>query len=359
MSLTASRTSADTDETTGLIDCDIHIGTDGDALRALLPEPFDEKGLWGPGSGYSSPIGVTRRDAIPDESTSELSMLQQKVLDPLDITYGIITTGAGGGLVAYENTRLATAVATAYNEWVIDAWARADDRLYASIGIAPQAPEAAAAEIRRWGDMDEMVQVIMGSGTREPIGQRRYWPIFEAATEMDLPVAMHIGPKGNVGIGNPNNPAGTSVTYGEGHIAQSINYTGQLASLVLDGAFEEFPDLTFVFIEGEFGWVPDLMWRMDRFWNAHPEELPWLTKPPSQYVIENAKFTTQPVPEPPKQEYLIELLEAIEAEDTLMFCTDYPHWDGDYTPAAAFPGIDPDLRQSIFYDTAAELYGFA
>ena len=359
MATVSEESRAREDQDTGLVDCDIHIPTDGNAVRELLPKPFRSRGTGGPGSGYSSPIGVTRRDAIPDEDTSHLELLQEKVLDPLGVTHGIITGGAGSGLVAYENVRQATAIATAYNEWVIDAWARADDRLYASIGIAPQDPAAAAAEIHRWGDTEEMVQVILGSGTRAPIGERHYWPIYEAAVEHDLPVAMHIGPKGNVGIGHANNPAGTSVTYGEGHVAQSINYYGQLASLVCEGVFEEFPELTFVLIEGEFGWVPDLMWRLDRFWRADPNELPWLTRPPAEYILDHVKFTTQPILEPPQQSYLTGLLEMIAAERTMMFCTDYPHWDGDYTPQAVFPSLDPEMRRAIFYETAADLYGFA
>lgn len=354
-----SATGSQADEEGGfpIVDCDIHIPTDEEALAERMPEPFSSKGIAGPSSGYSSPIGVTRRDAIAEDAT-RLELLQEQVLDPVGVEHGIITGGASGGLVAYENHRHAVALARAYNDWVVEEWTSQDDRIHASIGIVPQAPEESAAEIRRWADHPDMVQAITGSGTRLPIGQRDYWPIFEAAEETDTPIAMHIGPKGNVGIGSPNNPAGSSTTYGEGHIAQSINYYGQLASLVLEGVFEEFPDLRFVLIEGEFGWVPDLMWRMDRNWEALREEAPWLDKPPSEYVVENVRFTTQPIPEPPRQSYIQDLLEMIHAEETLMFCTDYPHWDGDYSPRQVFPSMPDSMERAIFYETANELYGF-
>jgi predicted TIM-barrel fold metal-dependent hydrolase len=347
-----------TEAASSIVDCDIHIPTDGEAVSERMPEPFRSKGISGPGNGYSSPIGVTRRDAVPDDDETRLDLLREQVLDPLGVEHGIITGGAGSGLVAHENARHAAAIASAYNEWVVEEWTEADDRLHASVGIAPHAPEAAAEEIRRWGDHPDMVQVILGSGTRVPIGQPDYWPIFEAAEEAGLPVAMHIGPKGDVGIGYPNNPAGNSGNYSEGHIAQSINYYGQLASLVLEGVFEEFPDLRFVLIEGEFGWVPDLCWRMDRNWEALGEETPWLERPPSEYVREHVRFTTQPVPEPPRPAYLRQLLEMIHAEETLLFCTDYPHWDGDYSPQQALPGVSPELERAVFNENAAELYGF-
>ncbi|MEF8851702.1 MAG: amidohydrolase family protein [Haloarculaceae archaeon] len=341
-----------------VVDCDIHIPTDGDAVAERMPEPFRSKGVWGPGSGYSSPIGVTRRDAVPEGEETRFDLLCGQVLDPLGIEHGIITGGVGSGLVAYENRRHAVAVMRAYNDWVLDEWTSRDDRLHASIGLVPHAPEESAAEIRRLGDHPDMVQAISGTGTRIPIGQPEYWPVFEAAEEADIPVAMHIGPKGDVGIGHPNTPAGQSSNYTEGHIAQSINCYGQVASLVLEGVFEEFPDLTFVCIEGEFGWVPDLLWRMDRNWEALREEAPWLSRPPSEYVLDNVRFTTQPIPEPPRNEYFHDLLEMIHAGETLMFCTDYPHWDGDYSPRQVFPGLDDDLERAVFFETANELYGF-
>lgn len=340
-----------------IVDCDIHVPTDGSAVAERMPEPFRSKGLSGPGNGYSSPVGVVRGDTAAGDA-SRFELTREQVLDPLGIEHGIITGGAGSGLVAYENARHAVAVMRAYNDWVLEEWTSRDDRLHASIGVVPHAPEESAAEIRRLGDHPDMVQVITGSGTRMPIGQRDYWPIFEAAEEMGLPVAMHIGPKGDVGIGHPNNPGGHSSTYGEAHIAQSINYYGQLASMVCEGVFERFPDLRFVMVEGEFGWVPDLMWRLDRNREAMRDEAPWLERPPSEYVLEHVCFTTQPIPEPPKTQYLLDLFEMIDAERTVMFCTDYPHWDGDYSPRQVFPNLPESVERAIFFETANELYGF-
>lgn len=341
-----------------IVDCDIHIPTDGEAVVERMPEPFRSKGLSGPGNGYSSPVGVVRGDTVADEDSTRFELTQKQVLDPMGIEYAIITGGAGSGLVAYENARHAAAIMRAYNDWVLEEWADRDHRIRASIGIVPQAPKESAAEIRRLGDHPDMVQAITGSGTRIPIGQPDYWPIFEAAEEKNLPIAMHIGPKGDVGIGHPNNPGGHSSTYGEAHIAQSINYYGQLTSLICEGVFEKFPDLRFVMIEGEFGWVPDLMWRLDRNWEALKDETPWLEQPPSEYVFENVRFTTQPIPEPPKTEHLLNLLEMMRAEETLLFCTDYPHWDGDYSPRQVFPPMSESMERAIFFETANELYGF-
>jgi predicted TIM-barrel fold metal-dependent hydrolase len=41
---------------------------------------------------------------------------------------------------------------------------------------------------------------------------------------------------------------------------------------------------------------------------------------------------------------------------TLMFATDYPHWDWD-DPAMSFTGFPDDLRRRIFAANAAETFG--
>ena len=51
------------------------------------------------------------------------------------------------------------------------------------------------------------------------------------------------------------------------------------------------------------------------------------------------------------------LMEMIEADKTLMFSSDYPHWDND-SPAHSLPRISRYLEERIMYRTAAELYGF-
>ncbi len=50
---------------------------------------------------------------------------------------------------------------------------------------------AAAREIElRAGDKN-FAQVLLLSRTSEPLGHRRYWPIYEAAAAAGLPVAVH------------------------------------------------------------------------------------------------------------------------------------------------------------------------
>jgi len=86
-------------------------------------------------------------------------------------------------------------------------------------------------------------------------------------------------------------------------------------------------------------------------------QTPWVRKPPSEYVWEHARFASQPLEEPEHPSQLLELFKWNRADQTLVFSSDYPHWDFD-SPAQAFPRLPDDLRRRIFYDSAREPYGF-
>jgi predicted TIM-barrel fold metal-dependent hydrolase len=111
-----------------------------------------------------------------------------------------------------------------------------------------------------------------------------------------------------------------------------------------------------VFVECGIGWFPHVMWRLDRNYKSLRQEVPWLTRLPSEYMREHLRLTTQPIEEPPATEQFLDLLEMMDARQTLMFSSDYPHWDFD-DPLAAFKHVTEPLKRRSFHDTAAELYG--
>ncbi|MCC2687153.1 MAG: amidohydrolase, partial [Paenibacillaceae bacterium] len=65
---------------------------------------------------------------------------------------------------------------------------------------------------------------------------------------------------------------------------------------------------------------------------------------------------TQPIEEPGRPGELLQIFKMIDAEKTLMYSSDYPHWDFD-NPKLAFPPMPRDLKERILSGTAAELYG--
>lgn len=325
-----------------------------------MPEHFAQMGYTLPGNVYTSPIGgVMRVDARGDNGEpagSSYEKLCSQHLDAFGITKALLT---GAGILAagvHPHAEYARHVARAYNDALIDVWLGRDPRFYGALVIAPQDPRAAAEEIRRVGTHPRIVEVLMCSATRTPLGQSVYWPIYEAAEELGLPVAVHPGTEGR-GISN-GFIAGPPSTYLEWHTNLSQNYMGQVVSLVCEGVFEKFPRLKFVAKEGGLAWIPAVLWRLDKNWKALRSSVPWLKRLPSEYIVEHVRFTSQPIEEPERPEHLLALLEMIHADKTLMFSSDYPHWDND-SPRHALPSSLPeDLRRRIMHANAEETYPF-
>jgi predicted TIM-barrel fold metal-dependent hydrolase len=102
--------------------------------------------------------------------------------------------------------------------------------------------------------------------------------------------------------------------------------------------------------------MPHVMWRLDKNWKALRSECPWLTQKPSEIIVEHFRLTTQPIEEPDDDKHLLQIFEMMDAAHTLMFSSDYPHWDFD-SPQQAFPRLPADLKRRIFAENARELYG--
>jgi hypothetical protein len=197
----------------------------------------------------------------------------------------------------------------------------------------------------------DFVQILLLTRAIEPLGKRRFWPIYEAAAAHGLPVAIHVfGYSGHAVTG-----AGWPSYYCEEMTGHSGVCQNAITSLVLEGVFERYPELKVVKIEGGFGWLPALTWRLDRHWARLRAEVPHVKRPPSEYLREQLFITTQPIEEPERQQHLIETMEWV-GWDRLLFATDYPHWDFDNPLTVVPKKIGVERRRQIYSGNARGLY---
>jgi predicted TIM-barrel fold metal-dependent hydrolase len=244
------------------------------------------------------------------------------------------------------------ALASAINDWQIAEWLEPEPRLRASINVAYEDSELAAREIHRLGDDPRFVQVLMLIRTAEPMGRRKYWGMYEAAVEHDLPVGVHYGGWGR----GPHSGVGFGSFYIEDAVGMVTAFQDQVTSLVCEGVFERFPTLKIVLIEGGVAWLPSLMWRLDRAWRLLGDQAPKLDRLPSEAIREHLWLTTQPMDEPPRGGDFLAMLEQLAMPDRIMFATDYPHWDFD-APERALPSVvRGELRDAILGANARALY---
>jgi uncharacterized protein len=342
-----------------IIDTDIHPGVNPKRVLDFLAEPWRTRyasGNRGPGGqGYWNPNGVNRGDAVTADGArieGSPETLARLFLDPYAIEYGMLNPSPSIGLSPEPD--YAAAVVAAINDVFVHDWLPRDPRFRLSLSLSAGDPELAAREIHRLGDHPGVSQVLLQSAARMPYGHRYYHPIYAAAVEHHLPVAIHPGSEG-VGVSGPPSAAGYPGSYFEWHTGLVGSYIAHLISLVCEGVFQKFPTLKFVMIEGGVSWLPPLLWRLDKNWKALRVQAPWLTRLPSEVVREHVLLTTQPTEEPPQPEYFHQMLAMFDAAHMLMFSSDFPHWDGD-TPDFAGRQLTAALRPRVMHETARELY---
>ncbi|WP_168122135.1 amidohydrolase family protein [Paenibacillus sp. HB172176] len=344
-----------------VIDCDVHNEFKShEDLLPYLQQPWkrmvSEFGLRLPFM-YNSPIGVLRKDAIPPNGGSPGSdphYMLKHLVEPYGLEHVLLT---GDTLIHVSNlpdADYASALASAYNDYVIDKWLPVSPVFKGAMVIATQNPEQAAREIDRIGSHPDIKAVVINGASRIPYGQQHYHPIYEAAERNGLAMMIHPGSEGS-GISNPPTGAGYLSTYLQWHTSLSSVYMAQLISIVCEGVFEKFPNLKFIFCEGGVTWLPHLMWRLDKNYKGLRWTAPWLKKMPSQYIRDNCFLTTQPIEEPDNFKHLEMLFDIIDAENMLLFSSDYPHWDFD-DPTAILKRLGEDAKRKIFYENAKQLF---
>jgi uncharacterized protein len=196
------------------------------------------------------------------------------------------------------------------------------------------------------------VQVSCAPQSADPLGNRRYWRMFEAICDSGRPLGLHIG-----GIpGHPPTGSGWPSYYFEHHFSNVPAMQSLVTSMVLEGVFDRFPKLRVLLVETGFAWVPALCWRLDQHWQRMKDEVPHLKRRPSEYVRDHFWYSTQPMDEPEKPEHLRDVIDWV-GWDHVVFATDYPHWDFD-DPAFAFKcKLSREERDRIFSGNAKALFG--
>src|SRR2546421_11372018 len=203
-----------------IIDCDIHPSLHSRAdLKPFLSKRWQEHlktygdHLRTPYIGTtpyprSSPL-IARRDAWPPTGGppgSDLAFMQKQHLDPLDVEYGILQV-LDLFIFSQQNLEFGAAIQRAINDWQLAFWSDRDPRLKASILAGQDDTQLAIAEIERCAKTGEYIQINVSPRANEPLGRRRYWPIYARAQELGLPLGIHVGGYGGHAPAGGGSPA--------------------------------------------------------------------------------------------------------------------------------------------------------
>jgi len=257
-----------------------------------------------------------------------------------------------------QQTDKAIAYMRATNDMLIDRFLDECEDMYGLLTLIPHDPEACAAEIDRLGDEDQIVGAFWNStGVKTPLGDPENDVIYRAAEKKGLPMVYHGAAAPGVEVDFPILQYEMNTYFGNHALTHIFSQFMNLTSLFENGVPAKFPDLDFVFKEAGVAWGT-LMYRLNREYKERKPEIPHLEKTPEEYFRDQFYIGTQPLDEPNDDRHIKSILDMLGSE-SLMFATDYPHFDVDSTESfiQLLSDFSEDEREQILYKNAAEVYG--
>ena len=292
-SLDAGHPTRETLESLYVVDADVHVHEDPAELAEYAEPPWDvalreiakveERYLDLPAISPRAefripwPGGSNR----PQIVTSPAAMRRE--LDQLHVDVAVLFPDHLLSLAMVRDPGFAVGLARAYNDWLADRWLRHEPTLRGSVVIPPQSPAAGAAEIRKHADNPSYVCAYLpASGLKTLYGHEQYDPVFDAAQETGLPIAIH-----SVEAVYPVFPFQLEqfrTALAVHTLAHPLAMVANLVSMLETGVPVRFPDLGIAFMEAGTGWVPWIANRLDKEYVERRREVPILQERPSTYM---------------------------------------------------------------------------
>jgi len=247
----------------------------------------------------------------------------------------------------------ASALSTHANDVLADAVRRHPTRFAGLATVAPNHPQGAIVELQRAAGTLGMKGFLINSHTHgEYLDDRKYWPLFEAAQALDMPLYLH-----------PREPAPSMITpmldyglyfAGWGFAVETATHA---LRLIMSGLFDEFPRLKIIL--GHMGeGLPFWLQRIDNRYLLQVQigAVKRLARLPSEYFLENFFITTSGVMSSPALRLCLDVVGA----ERIMFAADYPY-ESVEDSVRFMDGVDISSaeRQAIYSSNAERVFNLS
>ena len=202
------------------------------------------------------------RGGAMDERLYDLGALRLKEMDEAGIDVQVLSHGAPS--TQKLPLQLAAKLATQVNDRLAQACAANPKRFAAFAALPTAEPKAAADELERTVvKLGFKGAMIHGLANGEFLDHQKFWPIFERAEKLDVPVYFHPA------LPDPR----VTEAYYQDYVKDfplvvrpawgfTVETATQAIRLVLSGVFDKYPKLKIIL--GHLGeTLPFLMWRID------------------------------------------------------------------------------------------------
>jgi len=249
----------------------------------------------------------------------------------------------------------------AYNRWIEEFCAGSGGRLVPIAHLSLGDVDGAVVELRRAvraGARGAFVLPFTRSGL--PHGHPAHDPLWAAAEELDVPIAIHTGidpPSRSLhhrfdGLAWPEGVL-QGIWYLQIMFTQAVQQA--FTTFFLFATFDRFPRLKLVILEAGASWLGFWMDRMDALYKGPLRVTMPLHECPSTYVRRQCWISADP-----DERALPPIIPYVGA-DRFLWATDYPHSDhgADYMDElhALAVMLDPGTRLQLLGENVARLYG--
>jgi predicted TIM-barrel fold metal-dependent hydrolase len=293
-------------------------------------------------------------DMIPgcyDPKERAKDMLSQGVLASINFP----TLPRFGGLLfnSFKDKELADHCVRAWNDFMLDEWCPGGPPgLFVPMIIVQMwDAQLAAAEVRRCAEKGS--RAICFTENPVPDGLPGFYgddwdPIWQAVTETEQVVCMHIGSSGWIPMPDPKAGLGSPI------VLANVTAIMSLVNMMLSPVCHKFPTIQIAYSEGGIGWIPSVLERADRtvernHWTGLERGLK-----PSEIFRRNMYACM--IEEPLGLTYYKDI-----GADRILTETDYPHSDSTYPYTQkscdeVYAGIPDDVVEAVTHGNAERLF---
>jgi predicted TIM-barrel fold metal-dependent hydrolase len=319
----SSRGQWEEDESAGWAD----VWAFGDVRMALIPgfaAVGYDKDYWG---DHWEPMTYEQMRPGAYDQAARLADLDANHTDA-SLAFPTFPRFCGQTFLEHPDRTMGLACLRAYNDWMIDEWCAGAGRgrLIPLTLVPLWDPDEAAVEVRRCASKGAFAVAFSENPARLrlPSIHTRHWdPLFAACEEVGAVVNLHIGSSSTFPLTSVDAPRAVSL---------ALTYQGSAHALcdwLTSGVLQRFASLRMALSEGQVGWMPFLLEKLDGVWHERRGygDLGHLPRPPSSYM---------------DQVYGCVFDDAIGlclrdriGMAQIMFETDYPHGDSTWPDSPA------------------------
>jgi uncharacterized protein len=331
-----------------VIDSDGHARDIDDLIKGYLPEPFrNRKAPLLPRETFDRNLGGTL-------GHSGVKLEERlAAMDTQQIDTAVLYPTGGLGIGRVREKDFSVALCRAYNDFIAD-YCKGSPRLKAVANLPVNDPEEAANELRRAvTKLGLCGGMLAAQAHSKNLGSAEFHPLYIEAEALDTPIAIHA-----FGGDEPGSDIFDQfiAIHTTGHPFPVLR---QLTAMVYGGIPELFPRLRIGYLEIGCGWIPYWAERMDEEWEKRGKvEAPLCKKKPSEYLT-SGRIYYGCEPEEKMMGYIVKEI----GSETLMYASDYPHWDMTWPESASIVWAREDLsleaKKNILRDNAKRFYNLS